>query len=98
MLIHRLLVEETFMPRALLGSIASFLLLAGIPACSSSTGTPSSPYSGTWKMTVRSPGQDMVFWLLQIEDQEGKLEARVIAAGDPQLQEARVEAHTDDDR
>src|SRR5262245_28230998 len=44
-----------------------------------------SPFAGTWKVTLFTPFQDATLWLVQVEDQGGKPQAKVLAAAVPQL-------------
>src|SRR5229473_2015552 len=68
-------------------SLAIAYVLAGLPRTCPAAETS---VAGKWKVTVLPPGQEISFWLVKIEDKDGVQRASIVAAGRPNLADAKV--------
>lgn len=62
------------------------LAMSLLPVCTSPA-VAASPFVGTWTITALQPRQEVTLWLVQLREEEGKLEGKVLGA----LSESKLE-------
>ena len=55
-------------------------LIVGVLFAGTSTGANDTPFAGNWKVTEVSSGNEIVYFLIQVEETAGKPQAKVLAA------------------
>jgi hypothetical protein len=75
--------------RALAWSLAIASILAGLPRTSLAAELS---VAGKWKMIILPAGREISYWLVKIEDKDGTPQASILAAGHPNLANAKVTA------